>query len=193
MEAVAAAAAGGQLAAATVMESNKRKEDHRQLPRSSRRKFQHDLALECIERDYIGDTPLLGVEFKLMFRLSQGCFQVLMEDVMASDIKFFKLTGRDGRRKSSLAARLLLPLKTLAYGVPPPVCALDPFDCDVQQPADLQIVQNAPAGERRTVIGINNAPPTVQAAVTRSDRFRELNDLAENRRLHMALMTNFNT
>jgi hypothetical protein len=63
----------------------------------------------------------------------------------------------------------------------------------VQQPADLQIVQNAPAGERRTVIGINNAPPTVQAAMTRSDRFRELNDLAENSRLHMALMTNFNT
>jgi hypothetical protein len=29
------------------------------------------------------------------------------------------LTGRDRRRKSSLAARLLLPLKTLAYGVPP--------------------------------------------------------------------------
>jgi hypothetical protein len=42
-----------------------------------------------------------------------------MEDVMASGIKFFKLTGRDGRRKSSHAARLLLPLKTLAYGVPP--------------------------------------------------------------------------
>jgi hypothetical protein len=99
MEAVASAAAGGQLAAATVMENNKRKEDHRQLPRSSRRKFRHDLALECIERDYIGDTPLLGVEFKLMFRLSQGRFQVLMEDVMASDIKFFKLTGRDGRNK----------------------------------------------------------------------------------------------
>jgi hypothetical protein len=73
------------------------------------------------------------------------------------------------------------------------VCAPDPFDCDVQQPADLQVVQNAPAGERRTVIGINNAPPTVQAAVTRIDRFRELSDLAENRRLHMALMTNFNT
>jgi hypothetical protein len=119
MEAVAAAAAGGQLAAATVIESNKRKEDHRQLPRSSRRKFRHDLALECIEKDYIGDTPLLGVEFKLMFRLSRGRFQVLMEDAMASDIKFFKLTGRDGRHKSSLAARLLLPLKTLAYGVPP--------------------------------------------------------------------------
>jgi hypothetical protein len=75
----------------------------------------------------------------------------------------------------------------------PSVGAPDPFDVEVQQPADLQMVQNAPAGERRTVIGINNAPPTVQAAVTGSDRFRELNDLAKNRRLHMALMTNFNT
>jgi hypothetical protein len=71
--------------------------------------------------------------------------------------------------------------------------APDPFDVELQQPADLQIVQNASAEERRTVIGINNAPPTVQAVVTRSDRFRELNDLAQNRQLHMALMTNFNT
>jgi hypothetical protein len=29
--------------------------------------------------------------------------------------------------------------------------------------------------------------------MTRSDRFAELNDLAENRRLHQELMTNFNT
>jgi hypothetical protein len=62
------------------------------------------------------------------------------------------------------------------------VGAPDPFDVEVQQPADLRIVQNAPAGERRTVIGINNSPPTVQAAVTRSDRFRELNDLAEKKK-----------
>jgi hypothetical protein len=62
---------------------------------------------------------LLGVEFKLMFWLSRGQIQVLMEDAMASNIKFFKLTRRDGSCKSSLAARLLLPLKTLAYGVPP--------------------------------------------------------------------------
>jgi hypothetical protein len=74
----------------------------------------------------------------------------------------------------------------------PSVGAPDPFDCEVQQPADLQTVQNAPVGERRTVIGINNVPRTVQAAMTRSDRFKELSDLAENRRLHMALMTNFN-
>jgi hypothetical protein len=74
----------------------------------------------------------------------------------------------------------------------PSVGAPDPFDCEVQQPADLQIVQNAPV-ERRTVIGINNAPRTEQAAMTRSDRFEELSDLAETRCLHMALKTNFNT
>jgi hypothetical protein len=97
----------------------KMKVDHWQLPRSTRRMFRHDHALVCIERDYIGDTPLLGVEFKLMFRLSRGRFQVLMEDVMASNIKFFKSTVRDGFDISSLAACLLLPLKSLAYGVPP--------------------------------------------------------------------------
>jgi hypothetical protein len=51
------------------------------------------------------------------------------------------------------------------------VSAHDPFDVEVQQPADLQLVQNGPAGERRTV----------QAAMARSDRFAELNDLVENR------------
>jgi hypothetical protein len=77
------------------------------------RLFRHDHALVCIERDYVGDTQLLGVEFKLMFRLSRGRFQVLMEDVTASNIGFFKSTVRDGFDRSSLAARLLLPLAEL--------------------------------------------------------------------------------
>jgi hypothetical protein len=42
-----------------------------------------------------------------------------MEDVMTSNVSFFKSTVRNGVDKSSLAARLLLPLKSLAYGVPP--------------------------------------------------------------------------
>jgi hypothetical protein len=76
-----------------VMQSKKRKEDHRQMLRSNWRKFWHDHVLACINRDYLGDAPLLGVEFKLMFWLSRGQIQVLMEDVMASNIKFFKSTG----------------------------------------------------------------------------------------------------
>jgi hypothetical protein len=59
----------------------------------------------------------------------------------------------------------------------PLVGAPDPFDAVVQQPADLRRVQNAPVGERRAVLGINNAPPAVQAAMTRGDRFAELNDV----------------
>jgi hypothetical protein len=86
--------AAGALAAHE-MQHNKRKIDHRQLPRSTRRVFRHDEALACSRRDYLGDfmnqsTPLLGAEFQLMFRLSIGQFQELtIEDVMASNISFF--------------------------------------------------------------------------------------------------------
>jgi hypothetical protein len=52
----------------------------------------------------------------------------------------------------------------------PSVGAPDLFDVEVQQPADLRLVQSAPAGERRTVIGIINAPPTVQATMTRIEK-----------------------
>jgi hypothetical protein len=62
----------------------------------------------------------------------------------------------------------------------------------VQQPADLRQVQAAPPGERRSVIGVNNLPTQVRAAMTRHERFAELNDPAEHRRLHMALMDKFN-
>jgi hypothetical protein len=42
------------------------------------------------------------------------------------------------------------------------------------------------------VIGTNNAPPALQAATTRSERFAELKDHLENRRPHKALMDTFN-
>jgi hypothetical protein len=62
---------------------------------------------------------------------------------------------------------------------------------EVEQPADIQVAQGAPAGETRTVVGINNAPPHLQAAMTRCERSADLNDLAENRRSHKALMDKF--
>jgi hypothetical protein len=70
--------------------------------------------------------------------------------------------------------------------------SLAAFDDEVEQPTDIQLMQAAPAGETRIVTGINNAPPALQAATTRTERFAELNDLAENRRLHKALMDKFN-
>jgi Plant transposon protein len=116
---------GGAAAAAVMIECMKKRKtiDHRSLPRSARRHFRHDRALRCIQQDYIGlmgdpSTPLLGAEFKIMFRLSKGRFQVLMEDVMTSRFRFFQTSAQDGLERSSIEARLLLPLKTLAYGVP---------------------------------------------------------------------------
>jgi hypothetical protein len=100
------------------------KVDHRSLPRSSRRKFCSGEALHCIKRDFTGypgnpDTPLMGAEFKLIFRISRQRFQVMMEDVMAKKIPFYKVkVNRMPYEQASLEAKLLLPLKTLSYGVP---------------------------------------------------------------------------
>ncbi|KAG7351020.1 plant transposon protein [Nitzschia inconspicua] len=99
--------------------------DHRKKPRSNRRKFRHGDARHCINRDYLGirgdlATPLLGAEFKAMFRVSRSRFQVLLEDIGASEIRFYqKKKNLDVDDQASLEAKLLLPIKTLAYGVPP--------------------------------------------------------------------------
>jgi hypothetical protein len=94
--------------------------DHRKLPRGKRCQFKHGEALACINRDYLGPSPLFGKEFDMMFRISRQCFQKLLEDVGNSGSKFY-LAKRDAfdREIASLEARLLLPLKTLAYGVVP--------------------------------------------------------------------------
>jgi hypothetical protein len=116
-------------AAAAVMAAQgspkRQKTDHRQLSRAGRRLFHHQDALHCIRRDYLGlagdpKTPLLGKEFALMFRISRGRFQLLMEHVMAAEIPFYSgNVSANGDTVASLEARLLLPLKSLAYGVPP--------------------------------------------------------------------------
>jgi hypothetical protein len=67
-----------------------------------------------------------------MFRLSRQRFQLMMEDVMAKGVKFYNIsTNRHGNPASSLQARLLLPIKTLAYGVPPHAFA-DYFQMSLQ-------------------------------------------------------------
>jgi len=95
--------------------------DHRKLPRSNRRRFRHDHALMCIKRDYLGQSPLFpGSQFVKHFRITPARFNRIMDEVANSDIKYYTnrldATGEEG---ASLEARLLLPLKTIAYGVPP--------------------------------------------------------------------------
>ena len=100
--------------------------DHRKLSRKSKTKWRHADALYCIKRDYLGDpldalTPLMTEkQFVLHFRITRSRFQRLMNDIVSADIHFYKQAkAGDGSVGASLEAKLLLPLKCLAYGVPP--------------------------------------------------------------------------
>ena len=99
----------------------KRKRDHRELPREGKREFRHGHALQCILYDYLGPKPLFnGREFETMFRVSKRRFQCLMEDFGNGNIPFYsQRTDCFGKKGASMEARLLLPLKSMAYGVPP--------------------------------------------------------------------------
>jgi Plant transposon protein len=91
--------------------------DHRKLSRSQRRIFKHHEAMKAIQRDYLGPTPIFGAEFKWMFRICRSRFQVLLEDIIGSQHPFFTPSLQDGYERCSIEARLLLLLKTFAYGV----------------------------------------------------------------------------
>ena len=81
--------------------------DHRSDPRGRRRNFRHDEALACIQRDYLGPNPLMGAEFKLMFRISLGRFQLMMEDVAATGNEFYlNTTNRNNQLGASIEAKL---------------------------------------------------------------------------------------
>ena len=114
----------------TTVQQTKRKKkkiDHRHFPRNPKRKFRHDEAVHCIKRDYLGiegdlSTPIFaGKEFVAMFRITRSRFERLMQDFANSGDPFFTppfvdCTGQEG---ASLEARLLLPLKSISFGVPP--------------------------------------------------------------------------
>jgi hypothetical protein len=125
IQVIFAAMQGAMVVVEEILETpHKRKKDHRQLPRAKRRKFCAMDALICIQRDYLGTPndpllPLLSAEFKTMFRMSRSRFQVIMEDIQASKHPFFQRTKSWHQcDQASFEAQLLLPIKTLAYGVP---------------------------------------------------------------------------
>jgi hypothetical protein len=99
--------------------------DHRTALREPKAKWRHEEALACIKWDYLGDpfdalTPLMK-EKDLVghFRISRARFNRMMFDNFeSSGFPFFRQQARaaDGTVGASLEAKLLLPLKTLAYG-----------------------------------------------------------------------------
>ena len=116
--------AAQQAAVATVLSPPRKKRkpiDHRCLPREEKKDYKHERALGCILEDYLCPQPLFdGREFETMFRISRGRFQCLMEDFKKSENDFYSgAPDCFGHKVASLQARLLLPLKCMAYGVPP--------------------------------------------------------------------------
>ena len=104
----------GTIAATYTIFSNiVRSTGDRSGPRKKRKGYNHERALQIIHEDYLGRDPLHGEDFKSMFRVSLSTFQYMMEEVGKSGDAFYVNT--DGG--PSMEARLLLPLKTLAYGV----------------------------------------------------------------------------
>jgi hypothetical protein len=114
-------AAAQQWISSTVLQPRKRKKiDHRQLPREAKRQFRHLEAYNSIMYDYLGPDPLFGKEFPLMFRVSRGRFQCILEDFGNLHHPFYQDEPVDcfGQKGASMEAKLLLPLKCMAYGVP---------------------------------------------------------------------------
>jgi Plant transposon protein len=72
-------------------------------------------ALACLNRDYLGSNPLMGSQSKLQYTMSRSMFQFILEEVMKTGNQFYCKQGVHDR--ASLEARLLLPIKTMAYGV----------------------------------------------------------------------------
>ena len=98
-------------------------QDYRHERRRPKAIFRHHEALHCIRRDYFGipgdlTTPIFkDRNFEMMFRLSRTRVQKIFEDVMHSGNAFY-LSRYDGTGAigASLEAKILLPLKTLAFG-----------------------------------------------------------------------------
>ena len=94
--------------------------------RSSRRRFDHAKTRDKIYEHYLGPNPLHGSQFKQHFRISLSTFEYIYQTIMNSGDPFYVSTYVGPRVSNEV--RVLLPLRTLAYGVPP-VSFTDYFEC----------------------------------------------------------------
>ena len=103
-----------------VTESESETINLRELPRGKKRTVDHHRALECINSDYLGPTPLFnGREFQSMFRISRTRLGLISQALTAHH-PFWENSRLDafGKNGPSTQSKILLPLKCLAFGVP---------------------------------------------------------------------------
>jgi hypothetical protein len=95
--------------------------DHRVLPRHEKTLYLHE-EIARIQKDYLSPQPIYnGREFDTsMFRISRSRFQRIMKDIGATGNSFYLNTvDAAGKPGACFKARLLLPLKCIAYDFPP--------------------------------------------------------------------------
>jgi len=95
----------------------------RKKTRNPRKFYNHRRALYCIRCDYLAEFPSIplfnGREFETMFRVSKSRFERILQDFAAVSTDFYKHRLPDDKGYTvSFEAKVLLPLKTLAFGVP---------------------------------------------------------------------------
>ena len=104
------------------VERHIRRYQHTARPRKKKRISNHDRTFDSIQTDYLGPDPLcIGSNFKSMFRISRTRFHRILEDVGNDNQLLYRNKEHiiKGVPTCSLEANLLIPLKALAFGVPP--------------------------------------------------------------------------
>ena len=95
-------------------------EDFRSMPRSARRFCDHKRASKCILKDYLGPTSLFdGDEFQIMFRISRPLFEHIATQLVDYKPHWKQMADAYGVKGPCTAAKILLPLCCIGYGVPP--------------------------------------------------------------------------
>jgi hypothetical protein len=98
-------------------------QDYRRQPRRAKALFHHNEAEWCIQRDFLGipgdlTTPIFkDSSFEMFFRLLRTKVQRNFENAMHADFPFYaSQVDSTGKKGASLESKILLPLKTLAFG-----------------------------------------------------------------------------
>jgi hypothetical protein len=97
--------------------------DHRLLPRSKRRKFDHARSLSCIMQDYMGPEALYGDGgFKQVFRMTKSRFIKISSDIQASGEvgRFFFLWTMLSTEKFQLWQNCYFPSNVCRTALPLP-------------------------------------------------------------------------
>jgi Plant transposon protein len=93
--------------------------DHRSNPRGRRRVFDSQGAYDNIMRDHLGPDALFGADVLLFFRMSRARIEVIIQRIGNSGNPFYGTfrSDRHGKRGASIEAKILIAIRTLAYGV----------------------------------------------------------------------------